>query len=349
MKTAFLKKLVFEYAYIRSLHLATLLSFVSILALGLSVHAQEANIPSNLGIPESNLLLLDVIAEGVQIYRCDENAEASGTFIWAFVDPRADLYNEEYERLGIHYGGPTWEANDGSIVVGTVLERADSPTGAIPWLLLEGSAVSGNGIFSHVTFIQRINTIGGLAPSAESCTQDQLGKLARIPYTAQYRFYAAAPLDMHPVNLPENLVIPEGNHLSFQIMGDGVQIYRCQESADTAGTFSWVFVEPDAYLLNATNNQIGIHYAGPTWESNDGSSVVGEVVERVDSPDRAIPWLLLRAVSTSGNGSLSDISYIQRLDTVGGLAPAAETCNAENSQTTVRIPYTALYVFYAAD
>jgi hypothetical protein len=308
-----------------------------------------SELPANLAVPEGNIAFLDITGDGVQIYRCEENSEAAGTFHWVFVEPQADLVNETDERLGIHYAGPSWEANDGSIVRGEVLERADSPEdGTIPWLLLRAISVSGNGLFSHVTFIQRLDTAGGVVLVPESCTEALSGSLYRVPYQALYRFYTADPVDMNPPNVAANLQVPDGNAVSYQTHAEGVQIYRCQESAETAGTFAWTFVGPQADLLSEVDKRIGLHYSGPTWESADGSWIVGEVVERADSPDGAIPWLLLHTKSAQGGGILGDIQFIQRIDTVGGVAPAADSCTADQNQQIARIPYSALYVFYSA-
>jgi hypothetical protein len=90
---------------------------------------------------------------------------------------------------------------------------------------------------------------------------------------------------------------------------------------------------------------VGRHYAGPTWQGIDGSSVVGAARVSADSPDAgAIPWLLLEAQTTAGAGFLSMVSYIQRLDTSGGLAPAAG-CTDESAGQELRVPYTASYAF----
>ncbi len=93
------------------------------------------------------------------------------------------------------------------------------------------------------------------------------------------------------------------------------------------------------------------HYAGPTWEHRDGSTVVGAKVAEEPSPIGAIPHLLLRAASTTpgktGNHLLKT-SFIQRLATTGGVAPAAAKCNATTAGTTVEVPYTAAYVFWKA-
>jgi len=88
------------------------------------------------------------------------------------------------------------------------------------------------------------------------------------------------------------------------------------------------------------------HYAGPTWEADDGSKVIGEVVARSDSPKPdSIPWLLLRAKTTSGSGLFSGVLSIQRLDTVGGSAPA-KGCLQPQSGQELRVSYTANYLFY---
>ena len=97
-------------------------------------------------------------------------------------------------KLGKHYGGPTWESDDGSKVVGQVLEKVDSgEPSAIPWLLLAAKSSSGSGVFERVKNIQRLNTAGGKAPSAASCSRDVAGAEARVPYQATYVFFAAKP------------------------------------------------------------------------------------------------------------------------------------------------------------
>jgi hypothetical protein len=90
--------------------------------------------------------------------------------------------------IGTHFGGPTWLANDGSKVVGSLKERADSPDrDAIPWLLLTAKP-EGRGIFGNITFIQRIHTKGG-KPPATGCDDSHSGSEVRVPYEAVYYFY----------------------------------------------------------------------------------------------------------------------------------------------------------------
>jgi hypothetical protein len=109
-----------------------------------------------------------------------------------FRSPEAELFDMSGRTIGKHYGGPTWEANDGSKVVAEVKGRDDGPDpNAIPWLLLAAKSNSGAGAFSRIQAIQRVNTIGGKAP-AGGCDQAQAGKIARVPYKAIYYFYVPA-------------------------------------------------------------------------------------------------------------------------------------------------------------
>src|SRR6266498_3957734 len=113
----------------------------------------------NLQVPAGNKVAFHAYAEGVQIYRWNGTS-------WTFVAPEAVLFAHAGGGgvVGTHYAGPTWESASGSKVVGTVLERATPDPNAIDWLLLKAKANEGSGIFAHVTFIQRVNTVGGKAP-----------------------------------------------------------------------------------------------------------------------------------------------------------------------------------------
>jgi Protein of unknown function (DUF3455) len=129
-----------------------------------------------------------------------------------------------------------------------------------------------------------------------------------------------------------------GQKVAFHVYAQGVQIYRWD------GT-SWVFVAPEATLFADAgyHGEVGIHYAGPTWESNSGGKVIASRLEGCTPDPTAIPWLLLQAVSTEGPGIFDRVTYIHRVNTTGGLAPAAPGpfIGAE-----VEVPYTAEYYFY---
>ena len=148
--------------------------------------------------------------------------------------------------------------------------------------------------------------------------------------------------------VPENLRPPATEGLSLETEATGVQIYECNASKDEPTRFEWIFKAPEADLFDKTGNKIGKHYAGPTWESNDGSKVVGEVKAKDNGPDpNAIPWLLLSAKSTSGTGVFSQVKSIQRVNTVGGKAPT-ETCSQAQAGKVTRVSYKATYKFYVA-
>jgi len=160
---------------------------------GCSVHhvSTAPKIPERLNVPTDQKLVFVLRGVGVQIYTCKAVDNAPAGFDWAFIAPQADLFDDQANKLGKHYAGPTWEANDGSKVVGEVLAKDNGPDpAAIPWLLLRAKEHAGTGIFSKIASVQRLNTKGGKAP-AEGCIQAKVGTEVRIPYTADYYFYGA--------------------------------------------------------------------------------------------------------------------------------------------------------------
>ena len=148
--------------------------------------------------------------------------------------------------------------------------------------------------------------------------------------------------------IPEALRPPAGQVLALEARATGVQIYECKAAKDDPSQFSWTLKAPEADLKDRSGKPVGKHYAGPTWEASDGSKVMGELVTKQDAPSAgAIPWLLLRAKSTSGNGVFSAIASIQRLKTSGGIAPAGG-CDSSQTGKESRVPYSAVYLFYKA-
>ncbi len=148
--------------------------------------------------------------------------------------------------------------------------------------------------------------------------------------------------------VPASLAPPESQTLSLETRAAGVQIYTCSASKIDPTRFEWTFKAPEADLFDSKDKKIGKHYAGPTWESNDGSKVVGEVKAKDDGPDaNAIPWLLLSAKSTSGQGVFSQVKSIQRLYTSGGKAPALG-CDQAHAGQEARVDYKARYFFFVA-
>ncbi len=147
---------------------------------------------------------------------------------------------------------------------------------------------------------------------------------------------------------PSALQAPANQQFAFEMSATGVQIYVCKTSKADAAKMEWTFVAPEAELFNRSGNKVGKHYAGPSWESDDGSKVVGAVVSKLDSTDgNAIPWLLLKNQSNSGSGLFANVQSIQRVATVAGKAPSTG-CDATTLNTEIRVPYQAIYNFFVA-
>jgi len=138
------------------------------------------------------------------------------------------------------------------------------------------------------------------------------------------------------------LQVPAGNALLAHAVGVGVQIYSWDG-------MKWNFVSPEATLFAANWFQAGFeeviafHFAGPTWEDLTGSTVIGKTSQSCTPNANAIPWLLLSASSNTGRGPFSKATFIQRLSTVGGTAPATP---GTTPGEVVRVPYSADYYFY---
>ena len=144
--------------------------------------------------------------------------------------------------------------------------------------------------------------------------------------------------------VPAAIRPPAGASPVARFHATGAQVYAC---AAAAGRYAWTLKRPDATLVDAAGAPVGTHTAGPTWTmTRDGSSVKAEKLAQADAPVAgAVPWLLLRATSTAGHGSLSQVTYVQRIGTQGGQAPAAG-CDAQAAGKETRASYSADYVFY---
>jgi Protein of unknown function (DUF3455) len=145
--------------------------------------------------------------------------------------------------------------------------------------------------------------------------------------------------------IPARLLPPEGQVRQVALLGIGAQVYACTLSATASSGYAWTFVAPAAVLLDASGAIVGTHFAGPTWLGSDGSSVRGEVIERAPSADpSAIPWLLLRGTPAGVPGRFGGVAHIQRLETVGGVAPT-DGCDEAHVGAISRVPYSAVYAF----
>jgi hypothetical protein len=160
----------------------------------------------------------------------------------------------------------------------------------------------------------------------------------------------ANPAPPQRPTVPAELAVPDDHKLVLVVAARGAQIYEC--TADGSSAPAWKLHAPSAELFDEAGNQIGVHFGGvdknlppgPYWESaKDGSRVHGGSPASVPNHG-SIPLLRLQAADTSGNGVFSKVSFIHRLATTGGVAPA-ESCTAGKR---TEVPYTAQYYFYAA-
>jgi hypothetical protein len=153
--------------------------------------ACSAAMPPELAAPGEHRLAFELRAEGWQIYACTDSAGAARP-AWALRAPEATLVDERGRPAGKHGAGPTWEALDGSSVVGAKVEATTPDRATIPWLLLRAvSHGAAPGRMADVTFVQRIDTSGGVAPS-EGCSAATVGTVVRVPYRAVYCFHRSA-------------------------------------------------------------------------------------------------------------------------------------------------------------
>jgi len=170
--------------------------------------------------------------------------------------------------------------------------------------------------------------------------------LVSIPFCLLVFFFDSAVINTAvSANMPESIEVPNTQQLALTLTARGVQIYKCNAVRGEPTKFEWVFQAPEAELFDAHGCKVGRHFQGPTWELTDGGKVVGRLKAKVEAPDgKGVPWLLLDAVEASGP-IMGKVRSIQRVDTVGGIAPA-DLPNAANVDQEKRVEYTAIYKFY---
>ena len=158
---------------------------------------------------------------------------------------------------------------------------------------------------------------------------------------------ASAPMMMKVDNaaLPEPVRVPAGQKLMMSTTGVGEITYECREKKDMAGAHEWAFVAPVATLYSGDKKTVGKYYAGPTWEANDGSKVTGKQLAVSPAAPGSIPLQLVKTDPAMGAGAMTGVSYIQRLNTKGGVAPAM-ACDAMSKGKRQQVAYEADYVFY---
>jgi hypothetical protein len=156
----------------------------------------------------------------------------------------------------------------------------------------------------------------------------------------------ATPAFAQMADVPAPVQPPAGQKAAMTWTGSGDLTYECRPKADNASAFEWAFIGPDARLTDAkTRAAMGRYYAGPTWEAADGSKITGKQVGVAPASAGNIAFQLVKA--EGGTGAMKEVTYIQRVNTKGGVAPA-EACDASMKGAKKTVPYSADYVFYKA-
>lgn len=148
--------------------------------------------------------------------------------------------------------------------------------------------------------------------------------------------------------LPAAVQVPAGNKVAMETVGVGEITYQCNAKKDMADQFEWVFVGPNAKLNDRSGKQVGKYYGPPaTWENVDGSKLTGAQVAVSPSAPGNIPNQLVKANPAMGNGAMTGVTYIQRVNTMGGVAPSM-ACTAGNMGSKQIVKYQSDYIFYKA-
>ncbi len=176
-----------------------------------------------------------------------------------------------------------------------------------------------------------------------------LKALAALGAAAALSACSTAPMTAAVDNaaLPEPVRVPAGQKVRLMTTGVGEITYECREKANAAGQFEWAFVAPVATLYGPGRRSLGKYYAGPTWESSDGSKITGKQVAIAPAKPGSIPMQLVKADPAMGAGAMNGVSYIQRVNTKGGVAPAM-ACDAAGKGKRQQVAYEADYVFYGS-
>ena len=181
-----------------------------------------------------------------------------------------------------------------------------------------------------------LRTLGALAGAATLAACSGMGMTPMKPAT-----YSQAAL-------PDAVKVPAGHVVAMETVGAGNITYECRVRANAPGEHEWAFVGPDATLTDRGGKQVGRYYGPPaTWESADGSRLTGTQVAVAPNGSGNIPHQLVEGNPAMGTGAMQGVSYIQRVATMGGTAPAMPCAAASVGQKQV-VKYQADYIFYRA-
>jgi hypothetical protein len=175
-----------------------------------------------------------------------------------------------------------------------------------------------------------------------------MNQIQRFTVLSSALFLGACAVTMpySQAQLPSDVRAPQGHQVMWETVANGELTYQCRAKAQMADQFEWVFVGPKAQLKDRSGKQVGQYFGPPaTWKVDDGSEVSGAQVAVSPAGAGNIPLQLVKANPAKGGNHFNGVSFVQRVNTKGGVAPA-DPCNAAMLSATKVVPYQADYIFY---
>jgi hypothetical protein len=152
----------------------------------------QATLPAPVQVPAGHKVAMETVGVGEITYECRTKAAQAGAFEWVFVGPKAVLNARDGKAVGSYFGPPaTWQSMDGSAITGAQLAVAPAAPGSIPLQLVKANPAQGSGSMAGVSYIQRVATWGGVAPS-KTCDAGAAGQKEIVKYQADYIFWKPA-------------------------------------------------------------------------------------------------------------------------------------------------------------
>ncbi|NYT79734.1 DUF3455 domain-containing protein [Alcaligenaceae bacterium] len=148
--------------------------------------------------------------------------------------------------------------------------------------------------------------------------------------------------------LPDSIKVPAGNQIAWETVGSGDITYECRAKDNATDQTAWVFAGPKAVLKDRAGKKVGSYYGPPaTWEAMDGSKVTATQLAVAPAGNGNLPYQLVKANPAMGDGSMTGVTYIQRVALKGGVAPKTE-CSPARKGEKATVAYQADYIFWKA-
>ncbi|MEN9560678.1 MAG: hypothetical protein RLZZ502_1889 [Pseudomonadota bacterium] len=147
--------------------------------------------------------------------------------------------------------------------------------------------------------------------------------------------------------LPESIQVGEGYKIAYEAVGLGTVLYRCTGLTEEGRRrYVWQFVGPDAKLLDREGVQVGTYTGPPTYfQLKDGSGTSANGMRVSSNGAGNLTLQILEAHSSNGNGALTGVKFIQRINTKGGAAPA-NGCTVQNTGAEQKVQFQADYIYW---